>query len=89
MAAWGANTKTVDAAFFARHSVDDLQQRQDHWLEAQGSLSAMHLKPSATHCTPIPWADALSELVLVPMDSTAAECNTPTSKSVVIRQCKQ
>jgi len=90
VAAWGATTKTVDAAFFARHSVDDLQQRQDHWLEAQGSItSAMHLKPSATHYSPISWADALSELVLVPLDSTAAESNTPTSKSVVIQQCKQ
>ncbi len=62
-AAWEATTKTVDAAFFARHSVADLQQRGDHWLEAQGRLtSPMQLQPGATHYTPVSWADALSTL---------------------------
>jgi len=59
--AWEATRKRVDAAFFAAHSVAELRNQDDHWLEHHGRLTEpMHLAPGATHYTPISWADALA-----------------------------
>jgi molybdopterin-dependent oxidoreductase alpha subunit len=55
-----ATRDTVDAAFFARHPVADLDRRTDHWLNAQGRLvEPMHLAPGADRYAPISWDAAL------------------------------
>jgi len=57
--AWEATRKRVDASFFAEHSVADLLEQDDHWLEKQGRLTEpMHLPAGATHYRPISWDDA-------------------------------
>jgi molybdopterin-dependent oxidoreductase alpha subunit len=58
-----ATRKRVDADFFAEHSVADLREQQDHWLEHNGRLTEpMYLAPDATHYAPISW-DAALQLV--------------------------
>ncbi len=45
--------------FFARHSVAELSQQSDYWLEQQGRLThPMVLRQGATHYAPIAWDDA-------------------------------
>jgi molybdopterin-dependent oxidoreductase alpha subunit len=59
--AWEATRKRVDAAFFAEHSVAELRERSDHWLESNGRLAEpMYLAPGATHYAPITWDDAVT-----------------------------
>jgi molybdopterin-dependent oxidoreductase alpha subunit len=49
--------------FFARHSVEDLSGRSEHWLGRQGRLAEpMHLAPGDTHYRPIGW-DAAFDLI--------------------------
>ncbi len=56
-----ADKGRVDADFFARWSVDDLQKQSDHWLEHQGRLvEPMVRAPGAAHYTPIAWSEAFS-----------------------------
>jgi len=57
---WEATRKRVGREFFAAHSVADLLEQDDHWLEHHGRLTEpMYLAPGATHYTPIDWDDAL------------------------------
>ena len=57
---WEATRKRVGREFFAAHSVADLREQDDHWLEHHGRLiEPMYLAPGATHYTPIDWDDAL------------------------------
>jgi molybdopterin-dependent oxidoreductase alpha subunit len=59
--AWEATRKRVDAAFFAKHSLDDLRAMDDHWLEHNGRLTEpMYLAPGATHYAPIGWDEAFT-----------------------------
>ena len=59
--AWEATRKHIDAAFFAEHSVADLRDQHDHWLEAQGRLhEPMYLPAGATHYRPIAWDEAFA-----------------------------
>jgi molybdopterin-dependent oxidoreductase alpha subunit len=63
--------------FFAAHSVAGLSAQSDHWLNAQGRLTApMILRPGATHYTPITWDDAFAllaaELNALPSPDAAA-----------------
>jgi molybdopterin-dependent oxidoreductase alpha subunit len=59
--AWEATRKRVDAGFFAAHSVAELREQPDHWLEHNGRLTEpMYLAPGATHYAPISWDDALA-----------------------------
>src|SRR6188768_177518 len=54
-----ATKRRVDRAFFARHSVAELADRSDHWLNAQGRLTEpMILRSGATRYEPIGWAEA-------------------------------
>jgi molybdopterin-dependent oxidoreductase alpha subunit len=54
-----ATRKLADADFFARHSLADLADKPDGWLNAQGRLSQPMVKrPGATHYTPITWIGA-------------------------------
>jgi molybdopterin-dependent oxidoreductase alpha subunit len=64
-----ATVRRIDAAFFARHDVDDLAGRTDFWLGQQGRLTEpMHRPAGERHYRPITWdravavvADALAD----------------------------
>jgi molybdopterin-dependent oxidoreductase alpha subunit len=59
-ASWEATQKTIGPDFFAEHSIADLEQQTDHWLEAQGRLTRpMYLAPGDTHYRQVSWGDAL------------------------------
>jgi molybdopterin-dependent oxidoreductase alpha subunit len=59
--AWEATRKRVDAGFFAAHSVAELREQPDHWLEHNGRLTEpMYLDTGATHYAPISWDAALA-----------------------------
>ena len=54
-----ATVRRIDAAFFARHAVDDLATRTDHWLGQQGRLTEPMYRPAGEqHYRPISWDDA-------------------------------
>ncbi|MEX0777111.1 MAG: FdhF/YdeP family oxidoreductase [Phycisphaeraceae bacterium] len=56
-----ATPKRVTPAFFAQHSVADLRQQSDQWLEAQGRLThPMRYNPAGDRYEPVAWADAFS-----------------------------
>ena len=58
-----ATAARIDAAFFARHSLDDLRTRSDYWLGQAGRLTIPMIKrPGTTHYTPISWGDAFAEI---------------------------
>jgi molybdopterin-dependent oxidoreductase alpha subunit len=58
--AWEATRKKVGGTFFAGHSIAELREHSDHWLEANGRLTEpMYLAPGATHYAPVSWDDAL------------------------------
>jgi molybdopterin-dependent oxidoreductase alpha subunit len=51
----------ADAAFFARHSIEALSARTDHWLGEQGRLTEpMVLHPWRDRYEPISWDDAFA-----------------------------
>ncbi|BBO31439.1 FdhF/YdeP family oxidoreductase [Lacipirellula parvula] len=56
-----SDRRRVTADFFAKHSVAELSQQSDYWLEQQGRLTEpMVLRTGATHYQPISWADAFA-----------------------------
>ncbi len=56
-----ATTKRVTRAFFAEHSVAELRESSDRWLNQQGRLTEpMVLRPGGTHYEPIAWDDAFT-----------------------------
>ncbi|MEV4140654.1 FdhF/YdeP family oxidoreductase [Dactylosporangium sp. NPDC049742] len=58
---WEAVRETVEPAFFAAHSLEDLAGRTDHWLEAQGRLThPMVRRDGGTHYEPISWDEAFA-----------------------------
>ena len=53
--------KRITPEFFAKHSVKELSEQSDHWLERQGRLTCpMLLDENQTHYQPISWEDAYS-----------------------------
>lgn len=59
--AWEATRKRVDREFFAAHSIAELREQPDHWLEHNGRLTEpMYLAPGASHYAPISWDAALA-----------------------------
>ena len=51
--------KRADPDFFARHSLAELLEQSDHWLNAQGRLThPMLRRPGATHYEPVAWDEA-------------------------------
>ena len=53
--------KRVTPAFFKRHSVVELAEHTDQWLNAQGRLThPMVLRPGGTHYEAISWDDAFA-----------------------------
>ncbi|MGZ0707774.1 FdhF/YdeP family oxidoreductase [Coraliomargarita sp. W4R53] len=64
--------KRVDAAFFATHSVAELAQKSDFWLNDAGRLTEPFLLDTdATHYRPISWDEAFAVI--------AEELNAATS----------
>ena len=58
-----ATVRRVEPAFFAEHSIADLQGHDDWWLGQQGRLTEpMILDEGATHYRPISWDDALTTI---------------------------
>ncbi len=56
-----ATTKTITPEFFAQHSVAELANQADFWLNKQGRLThPMWLKKGATHYEPISWDEAFA-----------------------------
>ncbi len=59
--AWEATTKRAGPEFFAAHSIEELREHDDHWLESNGRLThPLHLAPGATHYRAISWDDAIA-----------------------------
>jgi molybdopterin-dependent oxidoreductase alpha subunit len=49
----------IGPEFFRQHSVDELANKSDHWLNAQGRLTEpMVRNPGASHYQPISWGQA-------------------------------
>lgn len=58
---WEASGRSVDPAFFARHSVSDLARQTDYWLEYQGRLThPMRYDASTDHYVETSWDEAFS-----------------------------
>jgi len=54
-----ATKKQIGPEFFRKHSIADLQEQTDHWLELQGRLvHPMVKREAASHYQPIDWNDA-------------------------------
>ena len=59
--AWETDSRRIDAAFFAEHSIDELGQQTDYWHGQQGRLTEpMVLRPGSRHYEPISWDDAFA-----------------------------
>lgn len=51
--------KRIDAAFFAKYSIDELSRQSDYWLNDQGRLTEpVILREEGKHYEPIEWAEA-------------------------------
>ena len=49
----------VNATFFEKHSIPDLLEKSDYWLNSQGRIAQpMIRKQGSTHYRPIDWDDA-------------------------------
>jgi len=58
-----ATSRRITADFFRQHSIADLAQRSDEWLNQQGRLTEPMVKrPGAEHYEPISWHEAFSVL---------------------------
>jgi molybdopterin-dependent oxidoreductase alpha subunit len=54
-----ATSRRVTREFFAQHSIDELDNQSDWWLNQQGRLTEPMVKrPGATHYEPIAWGEA-------------------------------
>jgi molybdopterin-dependent oxidoreductase alpha subunit len=72
-----ATKKYITAEFFREHSIADLLEHSDYWLEQQGRLVEPMVRPKgATHYEPISWDDAFAllarELHALPSPDAAA-----------------
>ena len=49
--AWESSVNKIEASFFQQHSINDLLEKSDHWLEKQGRLTqpmVILIKPYST-----------------------------------------
>lgn len=61
--AWESTAKKIGADFFAAHSVADLWQKSDHWIEDQGRVTEpLRYNAATDHYEPVGWADAFAEI---------------------------
>jgi formate dehydrogenase major subunit len=57
--AWETTQKRVTPAFFAQHTVTELEARSDHWLEDQGRITEpMRYDPGSDKYVPVSWQEA-------------------------------
>ncbi len=55
-----ATSRRVTRDFFAQHSIAELDNKSDYWLNQQGRLTEPMVKrPGATHYEPIDWEEAI------------------------------
>ena len=60
---WEATNKRVTPEFFAKHSVSELWQKEDFYLEWEGRLTHPMVYDAATdHYVPISWEDAFQRI---------------------------
>jgi len=53
--------RRVTREFFAKHTVRELEQESDYWLEQQGRLTEpMQYDPQSDHYVPVAWDDAFA-----------------------------
>jgi molybdopterin-dependent oxidoreductase alpha subunit len=58
--AWESTAKTIGAAFFAKHSVSDIWQQSDHWIEDQGRVTEpLRYNAATDHYEVVSWAEAM------------------------------
>lgn len=58
-----ATTKKIEADFFAKYSIQQLQGKDDHWLNAQGRITEPLILPEgATHYQPVRWEEAFKTI---------------------------
>jgi molybdopterin-dependent oxidoreductase alpha subunit len=58
---WELTKHRVTREFFAAHTVRDLEQESDYWLEQQGRLTEpMRYDPATDHYVPVTWDDAFA-----------------------------
>ncbi|SDW00658.1 formate dehydrogenase major subunit [Arthrobacter sp. cf158] len=56
-----STTRTVGAAFWAEHSLADLDNKTEYWLGNRGRISEpVVIKPGDTHYSPISWTEAFA-----------------------------
>ena len=64
-----ATTSRVTPEFFAKHTVQELSEQSDYWLNKQGRLThPMFLDKESSHYMPISWSDAF-ELITSKINS--------------------
>ncbi len=57
--AWESTELTVGPAFFAEHTVSELNKQSDHWLESQGRLThPLRYNAKSDHYEPVTWDEA-------------------------------
>ena len=59
--AWETTSRTIDAEFFAAHTVAELRRRSDHWLESQGRLACpLRYDAASDRYLPVSWDEAFA-----------------------------
>lgn len=60
---WESTAKRVDPTFFAKHTVSELWEQPDHWLEGQGRLThPLRYNPATDHYEVVGWQEALDDI---------------------------
>jgi molybdopterin-dependent oxidoreductase alpha subunit len=58
---WELTKRRVTREFFATHTVRELEQQSDYWLEEQGRLTEpMRYDPATDHYVPVNWDEAFA-----------------------------
>lgn len=61
--AWETTSRTVGAEFFAAHTVTQLRERSDHWLESQGRIACpLRYDAASDRYLPVSWDEAFATL---------------------------
>jgi molybdopterin-dependent oxidoreductase alpha subunit len=61
--AWESTAKRIGAAFFAEHSVSDLWEKTDHWLEGEGRITdPLRYNAETDHYEVVGWDEAFAEI---------------------------
>ncbi|GHH08435.1 formate dehydrogenase subunit alpha [Sphingomonas glacialis] len=61
--AWESTAKRIGGDFFAQHSVSELWEKTDHWIEDQGRVTEpLRYNPATDHYEVVGWDEALAEI---------------------------